>query len=97
MSIWKRYFEPENELRYIENIPPEDLNMHICRFLMQAKKRNGTAYEPNTLTYFLRSLQRYLNDQNSPTKIFKDQAFNKAREVLSAKRKEVVTEHAKGN
>ena len=97
MNIWKRYFEAENEQRYIENIPPEDLNVHICRFLMQARKKNGTAYEPNTLTCFLRSLQRYLNDQNSPMNIFKDQAFNKAREVLSAKRKEVVREHAKGN
>ena len=29
--------------------------------------------------------------------IFKDQAFNKAREMLSAKRKEVVREKAKGN
>ena len=76
MNIWKRYFEAENEQRYIENIPPEDLNVHICRFLMQVEKKNGTAYEPNTLTCFLRSLQRYLNDQNSPMNIFKDQAFN---------------------
>ena len=71
--------------------------MHICRFLMQAKKKNITAYEPKTLTCFLRSIHRYLNNQNSPTNIFNDQAFNKAREVLPAKRKEEVREHAKGN
>ena len=57
MNIWKRYFEAENELRYIENM--WDLNVHICRLLMQVKKRHGTAYEPNTLTCFSR------NDQNS--------------------------------
>ena len=60
---------------------------------MQAKKKHRTAYEPNTLTCFLRSIQRYLNDKNSTINIFKDQAFNKAREVLSAKRKEVVGEN----
>ena len=41
--------------------------------------------------------QRYLNDKNSTINLFKDQAFNKAREVLSAKKKEVVRENAKGN
>ena len=49
------------------------------------------------MTWFLRSIQRYLNDKISTINIFKDQAFNKAREVLSAKRKEVVRENAKGN
>lgn len=97
MNIWKKYFDSENELRDIENIPADELNVHICRFFMQAKKKNGTAYEPNTLTCFLRSIQRYLNDKNSTINVFKDQAFNKAREVLSAKRKEVVRENAKGN
>lgn len=97
MNGWGRYFESENEQRNIENIPPEELNVYVCRFLMQAKKKDGTAYEPNTLTCFVRSLQRYLNDQNSLINIYKDQAFNKAREVLSAKRKEVVRENAKGN
>ena len=97
MNIWKRYFDSENDLRDIENIPADELNVHICRFFMQAKKKNGTAYEPNTLTCFLRSLQRYLNDKSSSINVFKDQAFNKAREVLSAKRKVVVRENAKGN
>ena len=35
--------------------------------------------EPSTLTCFL----SYLNDQNSLINIYKDKAFNKAREVLS--------------
>ena len=82
MNIWKRYFDSENDLRAIENIPADELNVHICRFFMQAKKKNGTAYEHNTLTCFLRSLQRYLNDKSSSVNVFKDQAFNKAREVL---------------
>jgi hypothetical protein len=97
MNIWKRYFESENELREIETIPAEELNVHLCRFFMQAKKENGRAYEPNTLTCFFRSIQRYLNNKNFPINVFKDQEFNKAREVLSAKKKEVVRENAKGN
>ena len=53
---------------------------------MQAEKKNGTAYEPNTLTCFFRSIQRYFNDKNSVINIFKDQEFNKTRDVLSAKK-----------
>ena len=87
MNICKGYFDSENDLRDIENIPADELNVHICRFFMQAKKKNGTAYEPNTLICFLRGLQRYLNDNSSSINVFKDQAFNKGREVLSAKRK----------
>ena len=52
MNIWKRYFEAENELRDIESIPAEELNVHLCRFIMQARKKNGTAYEPNTDMFF---------------------------------------------
>ena len=37
MNIWKKYFDLENELRGIENIPTDELNVHICRFFMQPK------------------------------------------------------------
>ena len=44
-----------------------------------------------------RSLQRYVNDENSTLNLFKDQEFSKSREVLKAKKRELVEQHAKGN
>ena len=44
-----------------------------------------------------RSLQRYLNDKNAKLNIMKDKEFSKSREVLSAKKRQLVEENAKGN
>ena len=44
-----------------------------------------------------RSLQRYVNDENSTLNLFKDQEFSKSREVVKAKKRELTEQHAKGN
>ena len=64
---------------------------------MNIRKKNGDVYEPSSLKDFQRSLQRYLNDKCSPINILQDQEFSKSREVLSAKQRELVQQHAKGN
>ena len=64
---------------------------------MEAKKKDGGSYEPTSLSSFQRSLQRYLNDKNSKINILKDQEFQKSREVLLSKKKQLVVEDAKGN
>ena len=50
----------------------------------------------STLTSFQRSLQRYLKDKGSKLNILKDNEFSKSREVLPAKKKQLVEESAKG-
>ena len=85
------------EARKIEDIPADELNILICRFLMEVKKKDGGGTEPATLQSFQRSLQRYLNDKNSKLNILKDQEFLKSREVLLCKKKQLVFEEAKGN
>ena len=64
---------------------------------MKIRKQNGEMYEPSSLASVHRSLQRYLNDKNSTLNLFKDQEFSKSREVLKAKKRELVEQHAKGN
>ena len=39
MNIWKKYFDSENELRDIEIIPADELNVHICRFSCKQKRK----------------------------------------------------------
>ncbi|XP_068723969.1 uncharacterized protein [Montipora capricornis] len=64
---------------------------------MDAKKKDGGPYEPSTLTSFQRSLQRYLKGKGSKLNILKDKEFSKSREVLLAKKKQLVEKSAKGN
>lgn len=97
MNVWRRYLGTQNETREVENIPPKELNVLMCRFFKNIKRKDGTAYEPVSLTSFQRSLQRHLNDKSSPINIFKDHEFRKSREVLCARKKELVVENAKGN
>ena len=89
--------ETKNESRQIENIPPDELNALLCRFFMDIKKKDGSHYEPVSLTSLQRSLQRYLNDKGSTINLFKDEGFKTSREVLSATKKELVVQNAKGN
>ncbi|KAK3728340.1 hypothetical protein QZH41_002174 [Actinostola sp. cb2023] len=97
IGIWKKFCSSNNENREIEEIPAVEMNVLLCRFFMNVKKKNGGEYEPSSLTSIHRSIQRYLNNKNSPLNLFKDQEFNKSREVLVAKKRQLVEIHAKGN
>ena len=97
INVIKRYFESINERREIENIPPKKLNIQLAKFFMNVRKKNGDVYEPTFLTDFQRGLQRYLNDKSSQVNILQDQEFSKSRELLLAKKRELVQQHAKGN
>ena len=80
-----------------EDIPADELNILICRYMMEIKKTDGSAYKPATVSCFQRSLQRCLNDKNSNINILKDQDFQKFREVLLSKKKQLLVEQGKGN
>ena len=60
------------------------------------KKKDGGEYEPASLSSFQRSIQRHLKDKNSLVNLFQDTEFAKSREVLLAKKRELVEKHAKG-
>ena len=53
--------------------------------------------EPGSLGSLQRSIQCYLDDNNSSTNVMKDHQFNKLREVLSACKRDFVVNNAKGN
>ena len=96
INIWKRYLSSAGEERNIEDIPAKDLNLHMCRFFMEIKKKDGEQYEPTTLTSFQRSLQRYLNDHGSTLNIVKDQQFSLSRDALSKKKRAVIARFWQG-
>ena len=80
-NIWR-------ETRALENIPPKELNVLLCRFFMDVCKKDGRVYEPRPLTSLQRIVQRYLNNNNSSTNVMKDKEFAKSREVLSARKRD---------
>ena len=44
LNTWKRYLKGLKEEREIEFIPSEELNLLMCRFFMDAKKKDGGPY-----------------------------------------------------
>ena len=97
INVWKRYLTSAGDERNIEDIPAKDLNLHMCRFFMEIKKKDGEQYEPRTLISFHRSLQRYLNDHGSTLNIFKDQQFSLSRGALSSRKRQLLRDFGKGN
>ena len=97
LNIWRRYCSTVGETRALEKIPSEELNILLCRFFMDVRKKDGGVYEPGSLASLQRSIQRYLNGNNSSTNIMKDQEFAKSREVLSAHKRDLIVNNAKGN
>ena len=81
----------------VESLPASELDHLLCKFFTNTRKKNGEEYEPDTISCFQRSIQRYLGERGSSVNILKDKDFEKSRKVLSAKRKSLVHEHGKGN
>ena len=87
----------ENENRELSDVPEEELNLLLCKCFKSLKKLDGTEYEPGSLTPFQRSLQRSLNERGSNVNVIEGDNFKLSREVLSAKRRQLVVEHGKGS
>lgn len=71
----------------LEEIPSAELNLLFGHFAMKVKRKNGSEYEPNSISFFFRSFDRYMKDKGQSRSIMFDKEFAKARSVLEAKRK----------
>ena len=70
-----------------ENLPAAELDHLLCKFFTNVLKKNEQEYEPDSISGFQRSIQRYLSEKCSSVNILKDKDFKKSRKVLAAKRK----------
>ncbi|EDO36382.1 predicted protein [Nematostella vectensis] len=71
----------------IENLRPVELNHLLSKFFMEVMKANGENYEPDTISSYQRSIQRFLDEAKYPWNILKDKEFVESRDVLAARRK----------
>ena len=96
MNVFQKFLDECGEKRRITEIAPAELDSLLCNFYITAKKKDNTAYEPDTMSSFSRSIQRYLEDNKAKFNILKDEEFKVSREVLKSKRREL-KKQGKGN
>jgi hypothetical protein len=65
--------------------------IHCIAVFVRVRKKDGTEYEPDSITSIKNSIDRYLRNNKIDIDIKTDKAFNHSRAVLESKRK-----HLKG-
>jgi hypothetical protein len=50
--------------RDICQIPDNELNTIICKFIINVRQRNGSEYEPNTVKGIVASIDRHIRSNN---------------------------------
>ena len=81
-----------HELRVIEKIDVNDLDVLISIFLLQVRKKDGEQYEPTSLRSFVSSFDRYLRKKDYSSTIMDGKEFRKTKETLVVKQKELKKE-----
>ena len=77
----------EKENRQAEEIPPQELDNYLSRFLLSVRKKNGDEYEPSTLRGFIASTERYLKKCRYSESVITGQNFARTRDALKSKQK----------
>ena len=85
-----------NDNRNILSLEPKELDNLLGKYFMNATKLDGTPFEPDSLSTFLRGLNRYLEANKYGHNILQSELFNTSRQVLLAKRKQL-TQQGGGN
>ena len=90
LKIVKAYLlEVHNGSRDLHAIPPDELNLLLSQFIVAARTKTGRNYEPSSLRGILSSIDRCLGRENYGKRLFVDPEFNKTREALKARQKEL--------
>ena len=97
MKTFNRYLSSINKNVQVLDLPTADLDRILSKFFKDVRKVNGEEYEPDTLSGFQRSIQRFLSDGKSHFNVLIDKEFETSRKVLAAKRKSLVQKAGKGN
>ena len=87
LNAWKKFCESIKESKATENMPANELDLLLSKFFLSPFVNKMA---PCTLSGFHRSFQRHLHEKGSLINILKDNEFSKFREILAAKRKDLV-------
>ena len=84
----KQFLTEHGERSSNEEIPAVELN-YLSRFIFAARTNKGEEYEPSSLRGILSSVERHLRRPGYEKSIIKDNDFQKARDALKSKQKEL--------
>ena len=87
MALLSSFMAKEKENRQVEEIPPQDLDNYLSRFLLSVRKKNGDEYETSTLRGFIASIERCLKKCRYSESVITGQNFARTRDALKSKQK----------
>ena len=61
VKAFTKYMRKQGEVRKIEEIPFTELCLLLSKFVVEARREDGTDFKPDTLSSYIRIIQRYLN------------------------------------
>ena len=98
MALLSSFMAKEKENRQLEEIPPQELDNYLSRFLLSVsvRKKNGDEYEPSTLRGFIASIERYLKKCRYSEFVITGRNFARTRDALKSKQKHL-KQLGKGN
>ncbi|XP_073447506.1 uncharacterized protein KIAA1958 homolog isoform X1 [Aquarana catesbeiana] len=77
------------ETREIYTIPCKELDDYLASFFVDARQKDGSEYEPNSLANYQCGLERYLKEHRYSYSITRDKEFKRSQEALKQKQIEL--------
>ncbi|XP_043917002.1 uncharacterized protein KIAA1958 homolog [Protopterus annectens] len=77
------------ENREIYVIPCNELDAYLASFFVDARQKDGSEYEPNSLANYQCGLERYLKEHKYGYSITRDKEFKRSQEALKQKQLEL--------
>ena len=88
LKIFYEFAVKKGEMRNIEHIPASELDLLLSAFYIEIRKRDGTQYEPISLTSVKSSIERHLKDHDCEYSLH-DKTFSLSNRTLAAKKVEL--------
>lgn len=88
LKLFYEFIVKRGEVRNIEHIPPVELDVLLSCFYIEARKRDGSQYEPVSISSVKASIERHLKDKDTEYSLH-DRTFKLSNMTLSAKKVEL--------
>ena len=85
VTVWSSWAESKGYNPDIMSYNAKQLDEKLEKFFAEARKKDGSDYEPDSLRVMLASLDRHLKEAGSSISIAKDREFVNSRKVLEGK------------
>ena len=90
LRIWIEWRKCRNEQSHMTKA---EIEQTLCRFVLEARKKNGYQYPPNTYHHICCGIMHYLRSESHPDiDFFRDASFSRFREVLDVEMKRLQKE-----